>query len=349
MRAHMCIAAVVASSAVWLVTPTNAQSGVGDFYKGKTLAFRVGYGTGGGFDTTTRLVARYFGEHLPGNPSVIVENMPGGGGMRVANHLFDAAPKDGTILGVFSPDVALEPLFGNKNAKFSADQFSWIGSMTTDINSCAVWKGAGVGIKTLDDLVKAKKTIVFGSSGPQSNTSKYPHFLKHVLGAPVKVVTGYKGTNDAVLAMKRGELDGLCGLQESSVFGAFRSDYDSGDLNIFVQLSMDRASDMFKGVSRVSDAVKAKGSDAVQVADLVFGPNDISRPVAAPPNVPVERVQALRKAMSDTLSDPKTVADGKKIGIDWKPMTGDQVAQYLNKYYQAPKDVVAKAARAMAE
>ncbi|MFM1814808.1 MAG: hypothetical protein RLZ98_1503 [Pseudomonadota bacterium] len=341
--------AAVVGPAVLASSNCFAQDEVAGFYKGKTLTIRVGYGTGGGFDTTTRLLARYYGSHVPGGPNVIVENMPGGGGMRVANYLYDAAPKDGSMLGVFSPDVALEPLLGNKNAKFSADKFSWIGSMTTDINSCGVWKGAGVGIKTLDDLLKSKKVVVFGSSGPQSNTSKYPLFMKNVLGAPIKVVTGYKGTKDVTLAMKRGEIDGLCGMQESSIKGAYWQDYQSGDLNVFVQLSMDRASDVFKGVPRLSDALKSKGSETMKIADIVFGPNDISRPIAAPPGVPAARVAALRKALVDTLADPKAVADGKKIGIEWNPMTGEEVSKQLQKFYQTPKEIVAKSVTATKE
>jgi len=343
MGNHKLLFAAIASSAICFSTLCPAQGDVAAFYKGKTVIIRVGYGPGGGFDTTTRVVARYLGNHIPGNPAVIVENMPGGGGMRAANFVYDAAPKDGTMLGVFSPDVALEPLLGDKHAKFSADKFSWIGSMTTDVNSCGVWKGAGVGIKTLDDLLKSKKVIVFGATGPQSNTSKYPLFMKNILGAPLKVVTGYKGTKDLVLAMRRGEADGACGLQESSVQGAFWHDYKSGNLNVFVQLSMERSSQLFKGVPRIIDAVKAKGREAVQIAEIIIGPNEISRPITAPPNVPKERVAALRKALTDTMADPKTVADGKKMGITWTPMTGEEVAKQLNKFYQTPKAIIAKA------
>jgi tripartite-type tricarboxylate transporter receptor subunit TctC len=145
------LALVAATTAA---TPARADA-VADFYKGKDITIQVGFGAGGGYDTTTRLFARYFGKHIPGNPSVIVQNVPGAGSMKVTNSLFTVAPKDGTVLGVFGSSTALEPLFGNKAATFDPRKFEWIGSLHRDIASCGVWKGAGQDIKDLPGLLKA--------------------------------------------------------------------------------------------------------------------------------------------------------------------------------------------------
>ncbi|HET9149799.1 MAG TPA: hypothetical protein VFO61_04885, partial [Alphaproteobacteria bacterium] len=228
-----------------LASEARADS-VADFYKGKTLTFVVGFGAGGGYDTTARLVARHFGKHVPGNPTVVVENMPGGGSLKVLNYLYnEPGLRDGSILGVFNSTALLEPLFGDAKAKFKAADFSWIGSMDSDVQACAVWQGAGVGIKTLPDLIHAKKTITFGSTGPAAPTATFPLFFKNALGAPLKVINGYKGTREINLAMHRHELDASCGMFESTVRGAFFKDFSDGDLDIFVQLGMGRTVPLF--------------------------------------------------------------------------------------------------------
>ena len=149
----------------------NADA-VSDFYKGKQLAIQVGFGAGGGYDTTARIFARHYGKYIPGNPTVIVQNVPGGGSMKLSNQLYNAAPKNGLVLGSVSPQIMLIPLFGKRKAKFVTGKFEWIGSLHRDIMACGVWKGAGQGIKTLPDLIAAKKPIIFGSSSPSSPALK---------------------------------------------------------------------------------------------------------------------------------------------------------------------------------
>ncbi len=209
-----------------------------DFYKGKVVNFRVGFGAGGGYDVTARLVSKYLGAHIPGKPSITVENMPGAGSMRLANYLYNVAPKDGTVFGTFSSASILEPIVGNPGAKFDPAKFTWLGSMHTDLNSCGIWKGGGVGIASFDDLVKAKKTITFGSSGPQSTSSLWPLFMKNVFNAPIKVIGGYKGIKAITLAMSRGEVDAVCGLFKSSLRSAYADDHKSGNLKIFLQVGL---------------------------------------------------------------------------------------------------------------
>lgn len=334
-------AGLMAAAAV-LVERAAAQ-GAADFFKGKSVVIRIGFGPGGGYDTTTRLVARHYGKYIPGNPAVVAENMPGAGGLRLANFLFNAAPKDGTMLGIFSAQASMEPLWGNKDAKFKADAYTWIGSMHTDINSCGVWKGAGVGINSFEDMRKSKKEIIFGSTGPQSETTKFPMFMKKALGVPIKVIEGFKGTKDINLAMQRGEIDASCGMFESTVRGAYWDDFNSGNLKIVFQVGLDRKVSLFGDAAQVGELVRDMGPEMQQSAALAFGPSAITRPLAGPPGVPMDRATALSDALMATMKDPDTISDGKKVGIEWDPMTGGQVKELMQRFYASPPEVVKKA------
>jgi len=332
----LAAAAAIASQA----TPACA-AGVADFYSGKTITIEVGYGAGGGYDMMARLFARFFGQHIPGNPSVIVQNVPGGGGLKVANAIYNTVAKDGLTLGVFSSDVALEPLYGDRQALFAPENFAWIGSMDTDVLSCGVWKGAGIGIKTLPDLIAAKKTVSFGSSAPGTDPSLYPLFFKNALGAPVKVISGYTGTREIMLAMERGEMDGTCGLFESSVRGSYMQQVTSGDLTIFVQIALSQRSPLFGNATPIMDVVKTE--EMRKVAQLVFGPSLITRPLAAPPGTPTDRVAALRAALLETAKDPRTIEAGKPMQITLQPKSGDEVERLIAQFQATPPELVKKA------
>jgi tripartite-type tricarboxylate transporter receptor subunit TctC len=303
--------AVPALLAMMAAATTAHADAVADFYKGGQVTIQVGYGAGGGYDVTTRLFARHFGKHIPGNPTVVVENMPGAGSMRVANAIFNVAPKDGTVLGVFASSTALEPLFGNKKAEYDPRQYQWIGSLHRDIASCALWKGAGQGVANLPDLIKATKTVLFGSTSPTAITSQHPLFLKNMLKANLKVVYGYKGTKDVSLAMMRGEVDGSCGMFESSVRSAYDQHIKAGEMKVIVQFGRDRAVPYFKDATRMYELLKTE--EQRKVADVIFQQTELARPLAAPPGTPADRVAALRRAMQATLKYPALVADAEKL------------------------------------
>ena len=316
---------------------------VADFYKDKTVTLQVGFGAGGGYDTTTRMFARHFGNHIPGKPSVVVQNLPGAGSMIVANAIFNSAPKDGTVLGVFASSTALEPLFGNKKALYDPRKYEWIGSLHRDIASCGVWKGARQGIRSLADLLKAKQTVVFGSTSPTAITSQHPLFLKNMLGANLKVVYGYKGTKDVSLAMQRQEVDGSCGMFESSVRSAYDAHVKAGEFKIFVQFGVDRPVPYFGDATRMYELLKT--DEQRKIADLIFRQTELARPLAAPPGTPADRVAALRKAMLATLKDPAMLADAKKLLIDFDPVTGEETKQLFAGFYANPPELVDKARR----
>jgi len=332
--------AAAAVLALTAVSAAHADS-VADFYKGKDITINVGFGAGGGYDTTTRIFARFFGKHIPGNPNVIVSNMPGAGSMKVANFTYQVAPKDGSVLGVFASSTALEPLFGNKKATYDPRKFEWIGSLHQDIASCGVWKGAGQGIKTLPDLIKAKKTVTFGSTSPTAITSQHPLFLKNMFGAPIKVIYGYKGTKGVSIAMQRGEVDGSCGMFESSVRGAFDQHVKAGELKIIVQFGRDRKVPYFGDATQMYAMLKT--ADEKKVADVIFRQTQLARPLAAPPGTPKDRVAALRKALLATMKDPEMVAAGKKLKIEFSPVSGEETTEIFTEFYATPPALVEKA------
>jgi tripartite-type tricarboxylate transporter receptor subunit TctC len=278
---------------------------------------------------------------MPGRPAVIVQNMPGAGSMKAAMHIFGVAPKDGTVLGIFASSTALEPLFGNKAATYDPRQYEWIGSLHRDIASCGVWKGAGQGIKSLPDLIAAKQTVTFGSTGPAAITGQHPLFLKNMLGANLRVVFGYKGTKDVSLAMMRGEVDGSCGMFESSVRGAFDQHVKAGELKIVVQFGRDRKVPYFTDATQMYALLKTE--EQKRIADVIFRQTELARPLAAPPGTPKDRVAALRKAMLDTLKDPALAAEAGRMGIEFDPVTGEETAQMLADFYKTPPELVAKA------
>jgi tripartite-type tricarboxylate transporter receptor subunit TctC len=324
-----------------IVSPAHADP-VSDFYSGKDITILVGFGAGGGYDVTTRLFANHFGKHVPGKPNVIVQNMPGAGSMKAAINVYSVAPKDGSVLGVFASSTALEPLFGNKAATYDPRKYEWIGSLHSDIASCGVWKGAGQGIKSLPDLIAAKKTVTFGSTSPTAITSQHPLFLKHMFNANLRVVYGYKGTKDVSLAMMRGEIDGSCGMFESSVRVAYDQHIKSGELKIIVQFGRDRKVPYFGDATQMYTLLKT--NEQKKIADVVFRQTELARPLAAPPGTPKDRITALRKAMLDTMKDPALVADAKRLKIEFDPVSGEEALQMFEEFYKTPPDLVKKAA-----
>ncbi len=337
---------ILASSAVIAgaigASSASAES-VAEFYKGKSIDLLIGFGPGGGYDTYSRLLARHYSRHIPGNPRVIPQNMPGGGGgLRVANTLYNVSARDGTKIGVFAASTTFEPLFGGKSTKFEATKFTWIGNMNQDTASCGVWKTSGV--KTWKDM--KKKQIIFGSTGPQAITSQHALVMRNLLGAKVKVIMGYKGTKGVNLAMRRGEVSGSCGLFESSVKSRWIRDIQSGDLRIIVQFGKTR-----KKVPIFGDAVNIydliKDPLDIKVAEVIFEQSKFGRPVAGPPNIPKDRTAALRKGFMDTMKDPKFLADAKRIRLAINPQGAKDIHAFIDKYYAYPKDIVDRAKKMM--
>lgn len=333
-RAACSVAALIACGAAASADP------VADFYRGKTVTIQVGYGPGGGYDLTTRLIARFIGNHIPGKPTVVVQNVPGAGSMRVTNALYNSTPNDGLTLGVFAFDVLLEPFYGEKRAMFEPAKFAWVGSMDTDIQFCGIWKGAGAGINSLPDLLAAKKTVSFGASAPGTVPSMYPMFLKKALGAPIKIINGYTGTKEIIIAMERGEVDAACGLFESVLRTAYASQIESGNLRAIMQSSLDKRSATFPEAMPVMDVVKT--DELRGLARLVFSPAAITRPLAAPPGTPQDRLTALRSALVETTRDPAAIAAAKTSMMRLESKSHTEVEAVIAEFAAARPEMLAQ-------
>jgi tripartite-type tricarboxylate transporter receptor subunit TctC len=340
MRSHTSFAiAGVLAAAIFASAPAAAQQG-NNLFRGKDISIAIGFGPGGGYDTYGRMFARYFGKFVPGNPNVIPKNAPGAGGLRLANTIYNVSPKDGTELGLFAASTALEPLFGNKDAKFETTKFTWIGNLDSDVSSCGTWKQAG--IKKWEDL-KTRETT-FGATGPAAITSIHPRVIGALLGLKTKVILGYKGTRDVNLAMQKGEVDGTCGLYMSSIHSQYQRNVDDGDLTIWITLGKQRVKE-FPNVPSIFELVKA--GDDKQIAELIFGSDAIGRPIAAPPGVSPERAKILRDSFNAMVKDKAFIAEANKIGLSIDPMKGDEVQKLFEAYYATPKPVVEKAMKSM--
>ncbi len=322
------------------IGPARADT-VADFYSRKTVTLIAGFPPGGGYDTYVRVLARHYGRFIPGAPSVVPSNMPGAGSMNAANHLYTSEPNDGTVLGDFASSVIMEPLLGDKAALFDPSKFSWIGSMSQDVAYCGVWHKPGVAA-SFDDMLH--KETIFGGGAPTAITYQHPLILKNVLGANIRVIPGYAGTRDIDLAMNRGEVNGGCGFYGSSIRAQFLDDVKSGRMNLVIQMGP-RKSTEFGNVPSVYDYAKTDEDRAV--LDVYFKQLVLGRPLAGPPNIPPDRLAALRQAFMATMKDNDFLAEASKDGLDIDPATADDVQQLLQHFATFSPEIFAKARRAI--
>jgi tripartite-type tricarboxylate transporter receptor subunit TctC len=313
-------------------------------FKGETITIQIGYGPGGGYDTYGRALARHYGRFIPGNPNVVPKNMPGGGSLRAANHIYSLGAHDDVELGLFSASTAMEPLLGNPQAKFEAAKFGWIGSMNQDISFCGVWSTPGIPSTFADMLNPDAKEVIFGSAGAGAISQQHPLVLKNILGAHIRVIAGYEGQRQVNLAMQRGEVHGACGLFVSSIKTQWLKDVQAGHLKLFLQMGPKTT----KEFGDVPDVFAFVNNDLDRkVLELHFKQTILGRPVAASPNLPKDRLDALRNAFLETMKDPQFLADAKKMNLDIDVATPDQVQQLLAQFADYPKAVIDKAKAAI--
>lgn len=308
-----------------------AQTPAGAF-AGKTVNMIIGFGPGGGYDMWGRVMARHIGKHLPGNPTVVPQNMPGAGSYVAASYLYNVAPKDGTAIGIIARDAALGPLSGAPGARFDATKLSWLGSPTRETNVCIAWHTSPV--KTVQDL--QEKQLIVGDTGPGTGTRSYPKVLSDVFGMRFKLVGGFRSSADVFLAMERGEVEGICESLDS--VNNRRPDWISGkQVAVLFQAGAEPNPDL-KGVPFVLDL--AKTAEERQTLEFLYAGQGIGRPFVAPPDLPPERLKMLREAFDATMKDPEFIADAKKTGLDLDPETGEHLATLINKIYATPKAIV---------
>ena len=332
-RSLICALAVLALCAA----PAAAQS-VEDFYRGKSIRFLVGYGAGTGYDVYMRVVQRHIGAHIPGKPNIIPENMPGAGGLVMTNYLYNVAPRDGTAIGMPSRDLVTEPLYGNKEARYDAQKFGWIGSVSADVATCLGWRASG--FNTLDDVLK--REIRIGANGPQTGSGIMPRVLNALAGTKFKIYNGYPDSAAVGLAMEQGEVDGYCGFTLGSVRSARPQWLENKLVSIVAQMGTDKHPDL-PDVPNPLDLLKDDASRQAYL--LTFGAGKMGRPIAAPPGVPAERLKALRDAFDAVLKDPEFLDDIRKSKIDFDgPISGVEIEKLIAGFYATPKDVVDRVA-----
>jgi tripartite-type tricarboxylate transporter receptor subunit TctC len=315
---------------------TPADSSETDSYRGQTISIIVGSGAGGGFDTTARLVARHIGRHIPGSPTVIVVNMPGGGGLVAANHVFSAALKDGTVVGLFHEAQMMNQLTGGEGVNFDLRQFNWLGSSYDDPNVCIVRSDAPV--TTFKDLIGRAMPIAVGGTGPGSNTYDAPRVLAAATGANLKAVAGYPTTNDVRVGVERGEIQGMC-LGWESVQSASSEWLKDGYAKVFVQNGLERHPDL-KDVPLALEF--ARDDDSKALLRLVDAPGAMAKPFALPPGVDPARVAIMRAALTDTYNDPMFLEEAKVMNLEFQPKTADQIQQILSDVLATPPSIAAK-------
>lgn len=306
----------------------------------RTISVIVGFSPGGAYDLYARTLAKYMGAHLPGHPTLVVENMPGAGGLKAANYLYQMAPKDGSTFGTFARGVTIGPLFGQ--GAFDATKFSWIGSVTDDVNVCLSWHTSA--IKTWNDLIRKPFTVA--GQGPEADPNIYANLVKNLFGAPVKVVTGYPGSNEIALAMERGEVDGVCALSYSTVRTMLGEKIRHGDINVVFQAGMKKAGEL-PDIPLLLDM--ARNDEQRSILKLIMGVQGMARPFVAPPGLPPAKEQELRTAFAATMSDPAFRNDATRLNLEVNPASGQEVQGLVADLYHTPSEIVERAKRAIGE
>ena len=296
---------------------------------------------GGGIDLYARLLGRHIGRHIPGKPAVTVQVMPGAGGIRAANFLAQQAPRDGTAITAFANGPILEPLIGARHPGYDMSQFTWVGAVTKDIGLCIAW-GASP-FKTIGDV--KKQQMVVGGTGAGSETDTWPVVLNEVLGTKFKLVTGYVGSQETILAIERGETHGRCVFSHSALKTAKPDWLRDKKINVLVLTALAPSPD-FPGVPAVVDLVTRPEDRAL--LELMVAPGAMARPFVAPPGLPPSRAALLRRAFDATMQDPDFRAEAAKIQADVAPTTGEDVQKLVERIYATPRPVIERIKKLLA-
>ncbi len=303
-----------------------AKSHAQDFYQGKTISIIVGYAAGGGYDTYARTFARHLGKHIPGNPTVIVQNMTGAGSLIAANYLYKKAEPDGLTIGSFGGGLVTEQALGLKGIQFDARKLEWIGSVRTGTPICAVM--AFTGDKNLEDVLRSKQQLRMGSTGPGSTTDDLPKLMIGLLHAPFKVIRGYKGTSELRVAMQRRELDGACWTWESMRTTA-RAMLDAKGDDRLIPFVIEGKWDApeVKDLPQFTEVIK--GKENLEAFTAWLNAYKYFQPLSVPPGTPEARVKILRTALKETLEDPAFKADAQKSNLIVASLSGEEIEKLV--------------------
>lgn len=337
-----CARHAMAATAIALTPlPAASAQNAPPFYQGKQIELDINSSVGGGYDLYARLLARHMGKHIAGNPTIVPKNMVGASGLRLANWLASAAPRDGTVIGAVSRATAFEPLLGNKAAQYDGTKFAFIGSGNDEVSVCVTWHTSGVA--TFAEALK-KEVTVGASGGIGDDTYQFPALLDRMFGAKFKIVRGYPGGNEINLAMERGEVQGRCAIPWSTVKATRRDWIDDKKANFLMQFSLAKHSDL-PNVPLVTDL--AKTDEQRKILKLIFGRQVMGRPFALPPGVPKARVAELRKAFDETMVDKDYLADAAKMKLEVKPVSGERIERLIDDIYKSASPAIVHEANEM--
>ena len=318
----------------WLcLSPAHADA-IADFYGGRTVTLIVSTSSAGGYDTLARAIARHIGTHIPGHPTVIVRNMPGAGGLTATNYLYAVAERDGSVLGLIQNNPPFEPLFGTPEARFDPRQFNWLGTPSVETAMVLIWHA--VPVFSLDDL-RTRETVM-GASGANSTPAFFARLFNATLGTKMKVIPGYPGQNDALVAMERGELDGYPSTFLSALTSTRPAWLSQKLAKAIVQYGPERLTEL-GDVPFAPDLVSNPDDKLLMQAG--FAPLALGRPLVMPPDVPADRLAAIRQALADTFKDPDFLAEGDRLGLGLNaPRTAEELKDVITRAYRSPAHVV---------
>ena len=318
---------------------TEAAESVAAFYRGQTVSLNIGTAAGGGYDLYARMLARHLRNHIPGRPNIVPKNIVGA--MQSLNYMYNLAPKNGLEISMDQMTVVTRAFFGEPNARFEPTNFTWLGNMNEDSTSCGAWHTSTA--KSLDDLL-SKPEVTIGGTSANSAPTQHAAVLQNMFGMKAKIVVGYKGFPEIILAMQRGEVDAVCSLWVSSLKTQWKSDWQSGRLKLLVQMGAEDHP-AFAGVPNLFTLAKTK--EDRQVLQLIFGQITIGRPLFAPPEIPQDRRDALRKAIFDTMRDPAFLTDAKKADLEINAAPAESIERFLHEFKTTPNVLLRQAEKAI--
>ena len=304
-----------------------------DFYAGKTIRIIVGTGSGGGYDGSARLTARYLGKYIPGNPTFTVENMPGASGLKATNYIYSAAPKDGTVIATVNNAIPMYEAIGHDGIRFKSTQLNWIGSLLQTPGIIAVWHTSGV--KTIEEA--KQKTIVIGATGAAGGKATYPALLNNTIGTKFRIVTGYEGSNNIQLAMERGEVQGDGNARLSS-WRSTKPDWVRDKKIIpVVQVGLKKDSDL-PDVPLLTEL--AQNDEQRKMFEFASQPVSMQQPFVAPPDIPADRLEQLRRGFDAMTKDPDFRKEAERLDLDIDPVTGEEVQKIVHAIVSTPADII---------
>lgn len=321
-----------------LMARSMAWGATDEFYKNKVIRIVVGFSAGGGFDTYARSLSRYFGKYIPGNPTVIVENMPGAGSLISANHIYRVAKPDGLTIGAFNGNQILGQLLGAQGTDFDPRKMEWMGAPGYNHDLCVL--NQKTGINSAEQWFAAKTPLKLGGSAPGSTTDDSAKVLKEAIGLPMRLITGYKGTAEIRVAVESGEIDGLCGFSWVSVRSTWRKAIESGEVKIMLQTAPKAHADLANVPLSISFAKTPEARQLVEAG--VHQPSQVTYGYSLPPGTPKDRVQTLRRAFLQTVKDADFLNDANKANLEIAPTSGEDIDQLIQQMFKTPPAVVAK-------